>query len=145
VLSLRISAESFNEYHLNPVAIGGGKPKDYAAAQKEVFALNRAGKLNDETVNRFAVGWEYDLVTAALSFMSEAKIETIEPLLRGDRLDELIIACKASRLSWATTTMIIRNRPQSLPVSDRDLEQGLHMVEALSLSVAQQTVRIWAA
>ena len=145
VLALRISAGSFNENHLKPVAIDGGKRNDYGAAQKEIFALNRAGKLKDATVNRFAVGREYDLVIAALSFMSEAKIETIEPLLREDRLDELIVACKASRLSWATTTMIIRNRPRCRPVSDPDLEQGLHMFEALPLSVAQQTVRIWAA
>jgi hypothetical protein len=144
VLSLRISAGSFNENHPRPV-VDGGKPKDYTAAQNEVFALNREGNLKDATVNRFAVGREYGLVIAALSFLSGVKVETIEPLLRADRLDELIVVCKASRLSWPTTTMIIRNRPQCRPSSDRDLQQGLYMFEALSLSVAQQTVRLWAA
>ena len=41
---------------------------------REVAALNRAGKLKYATVSRFAVGREYDLVIAALSFMSEVKI-----------------------------------------------------------------------
>jgi hypothetical protein len=145
VLSLRISAGSFNENHSKPVPVGRDKPKDYTAAQNEVFALNRAGELKDATVNRFAVGREYDLVIAALSLLSEVRIETIEPLLCADRLNELIVVCKASRLSWPTTTMIIRNRPRCRPASDRDLEQGLYMFEALSLSVAQQTVRLWAA
>jgi hypothetical protein len=145
VLSLRISAGSFNGSHSKPVAVGGEKSKDYAAAQNEVRGLNREGNLKDAAVNRFAVRQQYDLVIAALSFMSEVKIETIEPLLRADRLDELIVACKASRLSWPTTTMIIRNRPRCRPASDRDLEQGLYTFEALSLSVAQQTVRLWAA
>ena len=88
------------------------KPVDYTEAQNEVVALNRAGKLNDSMVNRFAVGREYSNVMAALSFLSTVGIEAIEPLMKSDRLEGLIVACKAARLSWSTTTMIIHNRPE---------------------------------
>jgi uncharacterized protein (DUF2336 family) len=99
--------------------IGVVPPKqiDYTGAQNEVVALNRAGKLNDSMVNQFAVGREYTNVVAALSFMATVKIEAIEPLINSDRLDGLIVACRAARLSWSTTTMIIRNRPGCRPAS----------------------------
>jgi uncharacterized protein DUF2336 len=143
ILSLRISAASFNEALSKRIGTGSKKPIVFTAAQSEVSALNRAGNLKDATVNRFAVRQQYDLVIAALSFMSELKIDTVEPLVRGNRLDELIVVCKASRLSWPTTTMIIRNRPGCRPATDRELQQGLAIFESLSLSVAQQTLRFW--
>jgi uncharacterized protein (DUF2336 family) len=117
------------------------KPIDYTQAQNQVVALNRAGKLNDSMVNRFAARHEYTNVVAALSFMSDVKIEAIEPLIESDRLYGLIVACKAARLSWSTTTMIIRHRPGCPPATQRELEQGLEVFEALLLSVAQWTIR----
>jgi uncharacterized protein (DUF2336 family) len=120
------------------------KPIDYTHAKSEVVALNRAGRLNDSTVNRFAVGHEYTNVVAALSFMSDVKIEAIEPLIRSDRLYGLAVACKAARLSWSTTAMIIRNRPGCPPVTQQELEQCLEVFEALLLSVAQWTIRFGA-
>jgi uncharacterized protein (DUF2336 family) len=88
----------------------------YAEAQKEMVALNRAGKLNDSTLNRFAVRSEYTKVVAAISFKSEVNIETIHPL-------------------------IIRNRPACAPATKQELEQGLEVFQAVSLSVAQWTIR----
>ena len=127
--------------------IGVVTPKqiDYTGAQNAVVALNRAGKLNDSMVNQFAVGLDYVNVVAALSFMATVKIEAIEPLINSDRLDGLIVACKAARLSWSTTTMIIRNRPGCLSASKQELEQALEAFEALSLSTAQRTIRFWSA
>jgi uncharacterized protein (DUF2336 family) len=117
---------------------------DYTQAQNEMVALNRAGKLNDSTVNRFAVRREYTNVVAALAFKSDVNIETIHPLINSDRLYGLIVACKAARLNWSTTTMIIRNRPACHPATERELEQGLEVFQALSLSVAQWTIRFGA-
>jgi hypothetical protein len=124
-------------------AINAARPKpiDYSHAQNQVIALNRAGKLNDSMVNRFAVNHEYTNVVAALSFMSDVEIEAIEPLIESARLYGLIVACKAARLSWSTTTMIIRHRPGCPPATQRELEQGLEVFDALLLSVAQWTTR----
>jgi hypothetical protein len=117
------------------------KLTDYAHAQAEVVALNRAGKLNDSSVNRFAVRQEYSNVVAALSFITEVKVEAIEPLMESDRLYGLIVACRAARLSWSTTRMIIHNRPGCPPATQRELEQALAVFEGLLLSVAQWTIR----
>jgi uncharacterized protein (DUF2336 family) len=117
------------------------RPTDYAQAQARIAELSRAGRLNDSTVNRFAVGGEYENVVAALSFLSEAPIDVIAPLIKGTELDGLIVACKAARLNWSTTTMIIRNRPDCPAVTRQELEAGHAVFDALSLSVAQRTIR----
>jgi len=118
------------------------RPKvDYTATQSELAALNRAGKLNDQIVNRFAVKGEYRNVVAALALKADVKTEAIEALLGGDRLYGLVVACKAARLSWSTTTMIVRNRPGCPPPTQRELDQCVAIHESLLLSVAQRTIR----
>lgn len=124
-------------------APGGAARKaiDYTQAQSEVVALNRTGKLNDSIVNRFAVRGEYTHVVAALALKADVKVEAIEPLLEPERVYGLIVACKAARLTWSTTTMIVRNRPGCPPSTDRELEQCVAVFESLLLSVAQWTIR----
>ncbi|SDO86934.1 DUF2336 domain-containing protein [Afipia sp. GAS231] len=118
------------------------RPKvDYTAVQSELTVLNRTGKLNDGAVNRFAVRGEYINVVAALALKADVKPEAIEPLLDGERLYGLVVACKAARLSWSTTTMIVRNRPGCPPPTQRELDQCVAIHESLLLSVAQWTVR----
>jgi len=117
------------------------KAIDHTAAQNEVVVLNRTGKLGDSIVNRFAVRGEYTHVVAALALKADVKVEAIEPLLEPDRVYGLIVACKAARLSWSTTTMIVRNRPNCPPSTDRELEQCVAVFESLLLSVAQWTIR----
>ena len=125
-------------------AAQSGAPRkaiDYTQVQSELVALNRTGKLNDSIVNRFAVRGEYVHVVAALALKADVKVEAIEPLLEPDRVYGLIVACKAARLSWSTTTMIVRNRPNCPPSTDRELEQCVAVFESLLLSVAQWTIR----
>jgi uncharacterized protein (DUF2336 family) len=118
------------------------RPKiDYTQALSQAVSLNRAGKLNDQAVNRFAVRGEYTNVLAALSFMTDVKIEAIEPLIESDRLYALIVACRAARLDWSTTRQIVCNRPGCPPVTKRELEQGREVFDALLLSIAQWTIR----
>ena len=119
----------------------GANRIDYKKALSQVDALNRTGKLNNSAVNRFAVNREYDNVLAALSLKADVKIEVIEPFIESDRLYALIVVCKAARLDWSVTTMIVRNRPNCPPVTSRELEQGREIFDGLLLSIAQWTVR----
>ena len=118
------------------------RPKvDYVAVQTELVALNRAGKLNDQAVNRFAVRGEYVNVVAALALKADASPEAIELMLDPERLYGLIVASKAARLNWSTTTMIVRNRPGCPELTLRELDQCNAIYESLLLSVAQWTIR----
>jgi uncharacterized protein (DUF2336 family) len=120
-------------------------PTDYTESESMVLALNRAGKLGDQTINRFATQGEYVNIVAALSLLTSVKTEAIEPLIANPRPDGLIVACKASRLNWSTTNMILRNRPHCRPLTRQELEDGREVFEALSLSSAQRTIRFWSA
>jgi hypothetical protein len=118
------------------------RPKvDYTQALSQAVALNRAGKLNDQSVNRFAVKGEYINVVASLAFMTDLKAEAIEPLMESDRLYALIVACRAARLDWSTARQIVSNRPGCPPVTKRELEQGREIFDGLILSIAQYTIR----
>src|SRR5450755_2575513 len=79
-------------------------PVDYSAAIGKMAELSRKGKLNDSSVNRFAVEHEYVDVVAALSFLSGTPVGVIVPLIKSAELDGLMVACKAARLNWSTTT-----------------------------------------
>jgi uncharacterized protein (DUF2336 family) len=125
--------------------IGAIAPKeiDYTAAKHTAVLLNRAGKLDDSALNRFAHYGEYPSIVAALSLLSAVTIETAESLVFGHDPNGLIVACRAARLGWSTTVAIIGNRPSFPHLSKQELERGKEIFEALALSTAQHTIRIW--
>src|SRR3984957_15150393 len=116
------------------------EPVVYSEAYARIVALNNSGKLNDSTVNRFALRREATNVIASLCVLSGAPIEAIEPLMEEKGCDGLIIACRASRLDWQTALSIIRNR--SVPqLTEHERACAKEKFEKLCLSVAQQTIR----
>jgi uncharacterized protein (DUF2336 family) len=120
-------------------------PVDYTESEAMVLAMNRAGRLGDQTINRFAIQGEYINIVAAISLLTSVKTDAIEPLIENPRPDGLIVACKAARLNWSTTSMILRNRPNCRPATKQEVEEGKEVFDALSLSSAQRTIRFWSA
>jgi uncharacterized protein (DUF2336 family) len=116
-------------------------PPDYGAAQAKMVELNRKGRLNDSTVNRFAVNRDYTNVIAALAFLSGSSVEVIAPLIVSSEAEGLVIACKASRLNWSTTGMIVRNRPGLPQIPEEELEKARQSFDSIPLSAAQRMVR----
>jgi uncharacterized protein (DUF2336 family) len=115
-------------------------PTDFSAAHAAVATLSRTGKLNDSTVNRFAIRREYANVVAALSLLSGATVETIAPLMDEIGSEGLIIACRASRLNWQTTSAVLNNRDVP-PLSKQQAEQAKETFDMLFVSTAQYTIR----
>jgi uncharacterized protein (DUF2336 family) len=113
---------------------------DYTAAKAAIVVLNKGGKLNDSSVNRFAIRREYPNVIAALSLLSGATIETIAPLMEEADGSGLIIACRGSRLNWQTTSAVLNNR-RVPPLAKEQLEQARQVFETLYVSAAQYTIR----
>jgi uncharacterized protein (DUF2336 family) len=114
---------------------------DYCDANSRVLELNKAGRLNDSTVNRFAVRGEHTNLVAALSLLAAAAIETIEPLMEEGDGYGLMIACRASRLNWTTTQAVINSGTGVRRVPPRQVEALEEAFEALCLSTAQWTIR----
>jgi hypothetical protein len=114
---------------------------DYSEANAHVLALSKAGKLNDSSVNRFAIRREPRNVVAALALLATIPTETAESLLEDRDCCGLAIACRASRLNWQTTAAIIAHRPDHPPLPAKELAQVKDVFDMLSLSTAQRTVR----
>ncbi|QAU47383.1 DUF2336 domain-containing protein [Bradyrhizobium guangzhouense] len=123
-----------------PVALKLPTTTDYANARPEIVALNRVGRLNDSTVNRFAIRGETANLLTALSVLSGAPIEIVEHVLVDEDCEGLVMACRASRLNWATTLSILSNRSGSR-LSFGQRERAQHLFETLLLSTSQWTVR----
>jgi uncharacterized protein (DUF2336 family) len=122
------------------IAANMPEPTIYSEAQSTVLALSNSGKLNDSTVNRFAVRREHTGLVAALSLLSGATIETIERLIEEPGYEGLVVACRASRLNWQTTLAVINNR--SIPqLAKHEEDRAKEQFEALYLSTAQRTIR----
>lgn len=112
----------------------------YASARPEIVALSRIGKLNDSTVNRFAIRGETANLLTALSVLSGAPIEIVEHVVTDSDCEGLVMACRASRLSWQTTLAILSNR-SGTRLSFAERERAQHIFETLLLSTSQWTVR----
>ena len=115
-------------------------PEDYAGARPEIVALNRVGKLNDSTVNRFAIRGETANLLTALSVLSGTPIEIVEHVVTDEDCEGLVMACRASRLNWATTLAILSNRGGAR-LSFAQRERAQHIFETVLLSTSQWTVR----
>ncbi|MCS3725721.1 DUF2336 domain-containing protein [Bradyrhizobium betae] len=115
-------------------------PAAYASARPEIVALNRVGKLNDSAVNRFAIRGETANLYTALSVLSGAPIAIVERVMIDDDCEGLVMACRASRLNWATTLAILSNR-SGARLSFAARERAQHIFETQLLSTSQWTVR----
>lgn len=113
---------------------------DYATARPQIVALNRVGKLNDSAVNRFAIRGETANLFTALSVLSAVPIEIVEQVMADEDCEGLVMACRASRLNWATTLAILNNRGGAR-LSFAQRERAQLIFETLLLSTSQWTVR----
>lgn len=114
---------------------------DYSEAQARIVELNKQGKLNDSTVNRFATWREYRNLISALSQLATVPIETIEQMLHDGDSYGLAVACRASRLNWNTACAVISNRPDKQRPPENEIKQVAAAFESLNLSAAQQMIR----
>jgi uncharacterized protein (DUF2336 family) len=117
------------------------EPSDLASVQARMLELNRKAKLNDSTINRFATYGEYVEISAALALLTGSPIEVIRAILASDKVEGVVLACKAARLDWRTAATIVKNRPGAAPLPAGELEKARAVFESVSLSAAQRTVR----
>ncbi|MBR1335234.1 DUF2336 domain-containing protein [Bradyrhizobium ottawaense] len=123
------------------VSVTVKRPRDaeYAAARPEIESLNRTGRLNDSTVNRFVIRGETANLFTALSVLSGAPVEVVKHVMADPDCEGLVMACRASRLNWQTTLAILNNRGARLSFGERERAQELF--EKLHLSTSQWSVR----
>jgi len=71
--------------------------------------------------------------------------DAIVQLLHNPMPRGLAVACRAARLSWPATSMILRSRQLFTGIANEDLREAQKMFEMLPLSVAQSALVVWEA
>lgn len=84
-------------------------------------------------------------MVAGLATLSSAPLRMMVAVMRSDRHDGVLIACKAAGLKWRTVDAILRYRFAHHTVRDEDLAAAKSEFLTLSQSTATRTLRFWKA
>ena len=117
--------------------------RDYTEAQHLVALMNREGRLSEAAVLEFARSNKFEEAIAALSLRCSAPIDIIDRLMQGNRIDALLIPCKAAGLAWPTTRAIIRLNPAHGMTSEDAFALAKQDFTKLSVAAAQRIMRFW--
>jgi uncharacterized protein (DUF2336 family) len=131
------------------VEISDGGParpsqRDFAAAQKEIVDLHKAGGLDQEALAQFARDRKVEETVVALAAISGLLIATVEQIVCGPKRDSVLILGRALGLEWATvrTFLPLRLAAGRTP-SPADLEEARVGFERLALTTAQRMLKFW--
>ncbi len=116
-------------------------PRDFRSADTLVDTLNRQGKLNETVLAQFARENQYEEVTATLALFCGVKTELIGQLMKNIKHDGVLIACRAAKMSWLTTNMIIQARFPHHTVPAHELDAAKDAFAKLSEAAAQRSMR----
>ena len=117
--------------------------RDYTEAHNCVHSMRRANKLNESALLLFAISNRFEHVVVALSVLSAGSFELIDHLMHGDRVDAILVPCKAAGLDWATVRAILKMKFADRPISEVDFEQIKFEYTKLSISAAGRVLRFW--
>jgi uncharacterized protein (DUF2336 family) len=117
--------------------------RDYAEAKITIQSMRNANKLNESAILLFAISNRFEHVVASLALLSSGPFELIDHLMHGDRIDALLVPCKAAGLDWATVRAILKMKLADRPVSAIDFERVRIEYAKLSISAAGRVLRFW--
>jgi uncharacterized protein (DUF2336 family) len=118
-------------------------PQNYAAAQRRVLALHDRGLLNESKVVEFATSAQRDDAVAAIGLLCAVPVEVVDRVMCADRLDPILIICKAAGWSWQTVRALASALPTSGSISGHALDLAYTNFERLSATTAQRVMRFW--
>jgi hypothetical protein len=75
--------------------------------------------------------------------LSSASFELIDQLMHGDRIDAILVPCRAAGLYWPTVRAILKMKFADRPISETDFEQVKFEYAKLSISAAGRVLRFW--
>ena len=116
------------------------RPRDLGTASEVVQSLKKAGQLTESKLLEFAQLRQQETLVFALAALASSPVELIRPLMRSNRSDGLIVACRAAELSWEATRAVILSR---MKTSAKESDEFRKRYEETSVSIAKRTLNIW--
>jgi len=119
--------------------------RDYGAALDRMKLVQADGRLDESIILESAKAGEFEETAAALSLLCSAPIELIDQLMQSNRIDALLVPCKAGGLGWPAAKAVIRLTPAHDATSEPAFEIAKKDYANLSLAAAQRIIRFWQA
>ena len=119
------------------------KVHDFAAARRLVATLKEKGGLNEAALAGFARQKKYEETVVALAELSHSTIEVIRPLMQSLRDDGLVVACRATKLSWETTAAVLECRYSTGSVGATELTKAKNHFNATTIEHARRMLSFW--
>jgi uncharacterized protein (DUF2336 family) len=110
-------------------------------ALRRVRSMRDCDELGERELAEFAMAGRFDETAATLSLLCGIPIETVDGLLHEDRVDPLLVMCKAVGFEWPTVSAVIclgRAGRAGLDAATVRDEFG-----RLSRSTAERAMRFW--
>jgi hypothetical protein len=124
------------------IAEGAAQPRDYGAAIRALLLEYPSGSLGEKEVAQFAATKAFERTVAALSLLAAVPADLVERLMTGERLEPVLILCKAVHSKWPTARAVLQLRPGPR-VSAPALTEACDDFTRLSPSSAQQMLHYW--
>src|SRR5262249_42906943 len=93
------------------IAASAAKPRDYSAALRQLIAECPDGRPSEPDLVQFAAARDFERTVAGLSLVAAVPVDLVERLMTTERLEPVLILCKAVRLQWPTTPAPLPARP----------------------------------
>jgi uncharacterized protein (DUF2336 family) len=124
------------------IAAGEAQPRDYSPVVSELLQQYPGGRLGERELAQFAAEREYERMVAALSLVAAVPAQLVERLMTGERLEPVVILCRAVRFKWPTARAVLQARPGSR-ATPQALAEACDDFNRLSPASAQQMLRYW--
>jgi len=119
--------------------------RDYGEALDRMKLVQADGRLDESIILDAAKAGQFEETAAALALLCSAPIELIDQLMQSNRIDALLIPCKAGGLGWPAAKAVIRLTPAQGATSEPAFEIAKKDYANLSLAAAQRIIRFWQA
>lgn len=119
------------------------KVRDFTAAKRFVAQLKEKRQLNEATLADFAKWKRYEETVVALAELSQSNIEVIRPLMQSLRDDGLLVACKATGLSWETTLAVLECRYSTGALGPAELARARTHFASITVENAKRMLAFW--
>jgi uncharacterized protein (DUF2336 family) len=124
------------------IAASAGKSHDYSAVVSELLRDYPDARLSEREVAQFAAARDFERTVAALSLVAAVPAALVERLMTGERLEPVLIMCRAVRFKWPTARAVLHARPGPR-ASSQALTEACDDFNRLSPASAQQMLRYW--
>jgi uncharacterized protein (DUF2336 family) len=114
---------------------------NYAAANALVGVMRAEGRLRESDIEAFARERRFEETAAALAILSELPTDAVERAIVHDRVESVLIICKAIGLSWNTVKAVLTLRSENGGLSKYDLENYLTLFTRLKRETARHVLK----